>query len=836
MKNYLKIAAIAVLVLIGFGFVSTNDAVKTNEFSEAKNASLLLDDDMPKSVDEVIKWNFKFVPTGDCEGKIVMTVKQLDHWHIYSQTLPEGAVAFPTTFGFKKSDNYELIGAVSEFGASNKDNQGIPERAFYGDQAKFEQKIRIKSKNQFNIDFTYDFMACKTSCFMPEYRDSTIKIKGCKQSNNDDSSNNSLQSNDIDKSDTTNSEVNETNDSLEIDSLEDSKIGFEVYAKKLSGGDYEIHINPVIKEGQRQLLLNPGDLEVKFEGNIDLNGKPKKFKTRNLNNQLVYKEGEYIQKIKVDSKDTAKLISGEINFRSMDEEGIYISTPVSFEVDLRDSINEQEDSDSKGGLWKIFWLSFLGGLVALFTPCVFPMIPMTVSFFTKGSEDRSKGLRRGVFYGICIFAIYVLLSAPFHLMSLNSNIFNEISTNVPLNLFFFTMLFVFGLSFLGAFEITLPSKWTNKADKASNLGGILGIFFMALTLAIVSFSCTGPILGGLLANAADGASSAWFLTVGMAGFGVALGLPFALFAIFPSWLNSLPQSGGWLNSVKVVLGFLEIAFAFKFLSGADLSLQAHLLERELFIAIWIGIFGAMTMYLFGLFRASHDSPLERLSTFRLVFATFALAFTLYLIPGLFGAPVKLVAAFAPPQSYSEIPYGIHGSEPEYDGELPEGAEFEHNMIVFRNNLETAEKFAKENKLPILLDFTGHYCVNCRLMESNVWSAPKVHKLMDEKMVVVSLYVDERTELPKPEVSKYTGNKLITVGDKWSDLQISVYKSSSQPQYVMLDNNGNKLNTSANYTKHGSPDEFEKWLKKGLNAYDKSKDKKIYYGQVSRENE
>jgi thiol:disulfide interchange protein len=414
---------------------------------------------------------------------------------------------------------------------------------------------------------------------------------------------------------------------------------------------------------------------------------------------------------------------------------------------------------------------------------------------------------------------------------LDPSILNNIATFGPLNIFFFLMLFIFALSFLGAFEIVLPAKWTNKADSKSDLGGLLGIFFMALTLALVSFSCTGPILGSLLANASAAGGGAWNLTWGMAGFGFALGLPFALFAIFPSWLNGLPSSGGWLNNVKVFLGFLELAFAFKFLSNADISWDAHLLERELFVAIWIGIFLALSLYLFGLFQTKHDSPIKGgLGTFRVVLGTFMLMFTVYLVPGLFGAPVKLISAFAPPQSYSEIPYGIHGHAPDFEGEIPDGAKFEHGLMVF-DELDKASAYAKEVGKPLMLDFTGEQCVNCRKMEATVWSVESVHKIMNEDFVVVSLYVDDKDLMPESEISPYSGRELLSWGDKWSDLQSQLYKKNTQPQYITLDKSGEIMNTDATYRSHGKGELFEKWLNDAKVEFEKRGDIKTYYGEI-----
>ncbi|MGV6860378.1 MAG: protein-disulfide reductase DsbD family protein [Putridiphycobacter sp.] len=771
-------------------------------------------DEMPASVSEVINWNFKVV-YGECDdATVVITVNQKDGWHVYAQKQPEGAVGMPTEFIWEPSQNYELVGSTKEYGTEIHEGQ-FPEKIFPGNKAVFKQKIKIKSKKDFDINFKYTYMACKESCFPPEFdQPATVKVKGV---NPEDC----------------NTETTEVTDTIEseVEMTEESKIGFNVYAVKNSETEYELRAVPVISENwllENKIELNFNDVNTKGELS-----KPN-FVDSTLNDQSykIYKDGYYSQLITANNSDTNKIITGSLSFEGFNSEGLHFSSkPLDFKIELKNAVVQKiSDATEKGSYWMIFWLAFGSGLFALLTPCVFPMIPMTVSFFTKGSENRKKGIFKGIMYGVFILLIYVLLSLPFHLMdSLDSNILSNISTNGPLNIFFFLMLFIFALSFLGAFEIVLPAKWTNKADSKADLGGLIGVFFMALTLVLVSFSCTGPILGSLLASASGG--GAWNLTWGMAGFGLALGLPFALFAIFPSWLNSLPQSGGWLNNVKVVLGFLELAFAFKFLSNADLSIQAHLLEREVFIAIWIGIFGAMALYLFGTYTTKHDSPLSGgLGTFRVILATITLGFTVYMIPGLFGAPLKLISAFPPPVSYSEIPYGIHGHAPSTTENLPDGAKFEHGLMVFKN-YDKAKAYAEEVNKPLMLDFTGHNCVNCRKMETNVWSDEKVHELMKEDFVVVSLAVDERVNMPAPETSPYTGKELITWGDKWSDMQSALYKKNAQPQYIALDKQFEIMNSDATYETHGSPELFETWLKDALVEYEKRGDMKLYLAEI-----
>ncbi len=492
------------------------------------------------------------------------------------------------------------------------------------------------------------------------------------------------------------------------------------------------------------------------------------------------------------------------------------------EKEETESYNTEEESSNRS-LWTTFIIAFGGGLLALLTPCVFPMIPLTVSFFTKQSKNRAKGIANAAFYGLSIIVIYTLLG--FLIVKIfGADALNALSTDPWMNLAFFALLVVFAISFFGAFEITLPSSWVNKSDRQADKGGLIGIFFMAFTLALVSFSCTGPIIGSLLVEAASGGVSGPL--IGMFGFSLALALPFTLFAIFPGWLNSLPKSGGWLNSVKVVLGFIELAFAFKFLSTADLVWQAHILPREWFISIWIGIGILLTAYLLGKYRMPHDSPTDKISVFRLIIAVITLSFTVYLIPGLWGAPLKLISGFPPPMFYSESPQGVGGGgmaaiSPE--GGIPDGADPEHCPLQLNcfHDFETGRAYAEKVNKPILIDFTGWGCVNCRKMEEQVWSDPKVLDILRNDVVLISLYVDERAVLPKEEqyVSEVTGKKIRTVGNKWSDFQIKHYRSNSQPQYIIIGHDSMKpLNGTTAY----DPDIqlYVNWLKEGIAEFKK----------------
>lgn len=479
------------------------------------------------------------------------------------------------------------------------------------------------------------------------------------------------------------------------------------------------------------------------------------------------------------------------------------------------SIEIGEDSKNKS-YWVLFLLSFLAGLSALITPCVFPMIPMTVSFFTKQSKNKAAGIRNAIIYGVSIVVIYVLLGTAV-VGVFGADSLNKLSTSVIFNVGFFLILVFFALSFLGAYELVLPSSWGTKLDEKADRGGLIGIFFMALALAVVSFSCTGPIVGTALVQSASQGGVAPIIS--MLGFSSAIALPFTLFAIFPGWMNSLPKSGGWLNTVKVVLGFLELALAFKFLSNADLVLQAHWLEREVFIAVWVVIFLLLGLYLLGKIRLPHDyQPLEQLSVSRLLLAMISLIFVVYMIPGLFGAPVKLIGAFVPPLEYSESPNGVGKQQMISDishSNTPEGSHVlaPYNILTF-NNYEQGLAYAKKVNKPVLLDFTGYACVNCRKMEQNVWTNSEVLDILQNKVVVISLHVDDRQKLTKEEISPITGKAYKYRGQKWSELQEQRYKTNAQPFYVMLDENENDLNSPVGYTPNVK--EYLNWLKLGVN--------------------
>jgi thiol:disulfide interchange protein DsbD len=619
---------------------------------------------------------------------------------------------------------------------------------------------------------------------------------------------------------------------------------WKVSSKKIGDGVYELTFSTPPVKGW--LLYAPSQLspdiqfttELQFaDEDISLDGKINEVtKAKTFSNSLFGAVKGY---------DTTAVISAIIRFKDKDSvpallqgnllytygkepDFYYPSTTFSYKVemeggvqstvrihipsiDINNPVADCGDNIKKdSNLFTIFLLGMFGGLIALFTPCVFPMIPLTVSFFTSKPGEKSRGIGRAALYGFFIFLIYLLLTVPFHIAGkTNPDIFNNISTNVWLNLLFFVIFVVFALSFFGYFEITLPSVVANRTDSRSGIGNIGGIFFMALTLAIVSFSCTGPILGTLLAGVAE--QGAWPLTAGAAGFGLALGLPFAVFALFPKWLNSIPRSGGWMTDLKAVLGFIELALAIKFLANADNVKQWGILKREIFVALWVIIGVAIVLYLLGLIKFSHTSPIKKFSKTRIMFLVlFGLA-TLYLIPGLSNtqwARLNLISGFPPPVCYSVYKNPVNCDKPILD-------------------YEEAILLAKKQNKPLLIDFTGWACVNCRRMEENVWTKQRVDKLMKEEFILVSLYVDERTKLPSAQqtvfISKSGAEKsIVTVGDKWTAFQIENFEATSQPQYAIISPDEKALTKTKFYTPDAS--EFADWLECGLEAF-KGKSKK-----------
>ena len=513
--------------------------------------------------------------------------------------------------------------------------------------------------------------------------------------------------------------------------------------------------------------------------------------------------------------DTAAILQANSNKGSSTEPELSSKTPVA-------TADDMEGVKDKSW-WGIFVAGFIGGFLALLTPCVFPMIPMNVSFFTKRSKTKAEGIKNALIYSLFIIVLYVGLGLGVTVI-FGAGALNTMSTNVWFNLAFFVLLLVFAASFLGAFEIILPSSFVGKIDAKADKGGLIGIFFMAFTLALVSFSCTGPIIGTLLVEAAGTGNMAgpfW----GMFGFALALSLPFGLFAAFPGWLNTLPKSGGWLNSVKVVLGFLELALALKFASNADLVIQAGILTREVFVSLWVVIFLLQSLYLIGVFKTSHDSDVKHLSVTRIFFAIISFFITIYLIPGLWGAPLKLFSGILPPLEYSESPHGFGGGGSAH-AELPQNVDPEfashievnkNGIIHFKNDYEKALAYAKKTGKPLMVDFTGHACANCRKTEDYVWPDAEVTKRLNNDVVLVSLYVDDKRPLdPKDYMNVVWFGKerqITDIGDKFKYMEEMLYGQSTQPLYVLLDHNEKLLNKVRGYDPN--IEAYVKWMDEGI---------------------
>lgn len=529
------------------------------------------------------------------------------------------------------------------------------------------------------------------------------------------------------------------------------------------------------------------------------------FSSKNLPASLVVAEGSQSEtKSDVDSSitdsTTSAIDSTTQAVNNTDFSGADLWTPVVKEIEAYGAVG----STSNSSLLVIFGLGFLGGLVALVTPCVWPMIPMTVSFFLKrNKKNRAKAIQEAITYGLAIIAIYVALGLIITAI-FGASALNDMATSAIFNLIFFALLIFFAASFLGAFELVLPASWTSKMDsKADSTTGIISIFFMAFTLALVSFSCTGPIIGNLLVDAASSGNMI-APAIGMSGFAIALAIPFALFAIFPSLLESMPKSGGWLNSVKVVLGFLELALALKFLSVADLAYKWGILDREVFLVLWIIIFALLGFYLLGKLKFAHDSDLKHISVSRLFMAIVSLSFAVYLVPGLWGAPLKAISAFAPPHYTQDFNL--------YDGSVH--AKFD--------DYEAGMKYAQDNNKPVIIDFSGYGCVNCRKMEASVWTDARVKHMLENDYVLITLMVDDKEKLPEVIEVQENGKtiKLKTIGDKWSYLQRHKFSTSSQPYYVLLDHQGKPIGPSYAYDEN--VDKYLSFLKEGITNFKNEK--------------
>lgn len=770
-----------------------------------------------------IKWSFEAERTSATEAELIFTAAIEDTWHLYSQHLDEGGPV-PTSFTFKELGTAKLKGEVSEEkGHTEMDPNFQMEVKYFDKKARFVQKVEIDASAT-TIKGELEFMVCNDErCLPPSLEEFEFRIV------------------EGESADEKAPEPELVEQSSEEKTFK-TPVAWSFSSKSLGNGNYELTLTANIEDGWHIYAMNQEDQMViptsfTFDSitEVQLLGETSEptpitehDSILDVNLSIFNHEVAFRQHVKL--LNSPSTLKGTLEYAACNDEGCLPPEIVEFEFEIEGDIAGADSSVSSDRSWiGIFIAGFLGGFLALLTPCVFPMIPLTVSFFTKRSKDRAKGISNAILYGLFIIFIYVVLGFAVT-VTFGADALNALSTNVWFNLFFFVLLVVFAISFLGAFDITLPSSWINKADQASDKGGLIGIFFMAFTLSLVSFSCTGPIIGTLLVEAAVNGGVMGPI-MGMTGFSLALALPFGLFAAFPGWLNSMPKSGGWLNSVKVVLGLLELALALKFLSNADLVVQAGLLKRELFLALWIGIFGTLALYLFGFIRFPHDSPADNISIPRYLFGLVVLVFTIYLVPGLWGAPLKIISGFPPPKFYSESPNGFGASSSvastvalSAKGDvIGEPEHCPHGLPCF-HDYEEGLAYAKESGKPIMLDFTGWACVNCRKMEEQVWSDPAVLKRLREDFVLISLYVDEKLELPKEQqVDVEIGGKtkkLKTVGNKWSYMQADRFGTNSQPYYVILDHEEDQLGPHAAY----DPDieKFITWLDSGKKAFEAGK--------------
>ncbi len=795
-----------------------------------------------------VSWKTEVKELGNGSFELQMTASIEEGWHLYSQYLPSDDGPIATEFTFTKSVDFELVGKVKEPKAKTEFDPNFDmDLNYFEGKVTFSQKIKSISAAAYTAVGEAYFMVCDAEkCLPPEYVDLEFKIPA--SSGTTTSTDEKETTGDVLEDEVPEKEVGGSGDDVSDDYLKATK--WTYFSTKNEDGSYNFHFKGTIGEGwhlysQKQkseeeqvmatkFYLNKAmepDTETKETGELISKFDP----TADLDLNYYENQVEFIRTVSDVTGDKysieyefivcnasmclpPELIEVEFDLNSGKglnaleksdvEANLDVATIIPFlpNVDLENPrgtcVESKEDAQDVSNVWVVFFMGFVGGLIALLTPCVFPMIPLTVSFFTKG-DGGVKGLGKAVLYGFFIFLIYAILSIPFH-FNADPAVLSEIATSVVLNIIFFIVFVVFAISFFGYFEITLPASLTNKADSASQVGGTLGIFFMALTLALVSFSCTGPILGTVLGSALK--NGPWPITAAMSGFGIALGLPFAVFAAFPSMMSKLPKSGGWLNSVKVVLGFIELALALKFFSNADLVEQWNVVHRETFFLIWTLIFAGLTLYLFGLIKFPHDSPVANLPPFRKAFGIVVLVFTIYIAPGVMKTPPwnhNLLSGFPPPTFYSW-----------YEKET-----FHAPFDSFEEAMAEAKRVNK----PLLVDFTGWACVNCRKMEESVWTVESIKEKLENDFVLVSLYVDDKVMLPEEQqgVFEYEvegqmkKKKIKTIGNKWATFQTQVFNNNSQPYYVMLSPDGYLIGNPVGYTP--SVEEYSDFLDCGIEA-------------------
>ena len=830
---------------------------------------------------EPVKWKTEHKQVSDNEFDLIFTAKIDDKWSIYSQYLEGDDGPIPTSFEYDPGDHFELIGKNEESGNRKESFDKVFEMNLikFSKTAIFTQRVNVSDLSK-TITGYLTFMTCDdTRCLPPTDVDFEFKLKSTSTGATSSPEKNVENIADAEQSAPQNTIPDMSGQGSGI--LEPVK--WSATVSKKSDGKYEVVTEAKIDEGwyvySQYLESDDGPEATAFTydegGHYMLVGKNEESgnlkegydKVFEMNLAKFNKTAIFTQQI--ETSDESKPITGFFTFMTCDDEKCLPPTDVDFYIDPSslqafvgeaatskiNSLTSNNDTPASeegvvdqarakiiatasaplgdcggentqgAGLFKTFIFGFIGGLIALLTPCVFPMIPLTVSFFTKGSKSRTEGIKNGLLYGASIIVIYVALGLIITAI-FGPEALNRLSTHWLPNTIFFLLFVAFAISFFGYYEITLPSSWANKSDTMADKGGLVGIFFMAATLAIVSFSCTGPIIGSALVESAKNTMGPFVV---MLGFSSALALPFGLFAAFPAWLNSLPSSGSWMNSVKVILGFLELAFAFKFLSVADYTFHWGILKYELFMGIWVLIFAAMTLYLFGFIKFPHDSPLKKLSPARWGFALTSLLLTVYTASGfIYNDTLKsyqcpgLLSGLPPPALYNfflETPK----ADPTIKAEYPSFTKCANNLDCFKDYTEGMD-YAKKNDLPVLLDFTGYGCVNCRKTEDNIWSIDKVRNNIEQNFVLISLYVDAPDKLENTPISKYSNKKLRNVGNMWADFQIVNFQSNSQPLYVMMTPEEEVMALPRGY--YPDADDYSDYLDCGLQTFKSLKEGKL----------
>lgn len=781
---------------------------------------------------EPVKWIFSSNKTGENEYELVFKADIDMHWHLYSQDIPMSPPA--TGFKFNESNDYKLVGNVSEESTviEEYDPNFEMKLKYYAGEAIFKQKVQLTGDGA-KIDGFVEFMCCDdTKCLPPTEVDFSFTL-GTPSAGN--------------------APVSQI--------LE--PVSWEITANKIEPNTIELIFNANIDEGYHLYSLTipedgPLPTVFTFEDSKDfsIDGGVSEIiipieeydETFEMDIKFFEDKASFKQVIKLNSDNEIPIV-GEIAYMVCNDVGcvalyedieLILNPKTGQIIEETQTIAKAEDinlgdiTGKKASLLGFFIISFIGGLAAILTPCVFPMIPMTVSFFMKDGEDKSKGKIQAIIYGLSIIAIYVFIGSVLAVVA-GPDIANWLSTHWLPNILFFVIFVVFAASFFGMFEITLPSWMINKSDQTADKGGYLGPVFMALTLVLVSFSCTGPIVGTILVESAGG--QVLKPIIGMLGFSLAFALPFTLFAFFPTLLQGLPKSGGWLNSVKVVLGFLELALGLKFLSIADQTYHWGILDREVYLASWIVIFFLLGLYLLGKIKFAHDSDVPFVTVPRLMFSIIVFTFVAYLIPGMIGAPLKALSGYLPPQTTHDFDLNkvirenvktfsvsAGGEENKELCETPKYSDFLHlpHGLEGYFDYDQALACAKEQNKPLFIDFTGHGCVNCREMESNVWADPKVLKLLDSEYIVTALYVDDKTTMPEEDwyISDYDGKEKKTIGKKYADRQKAMFGVNAQPFYVLISPDGEVLTQPRAYDLDVNA--FVKFLETGVDNFEKKK--------------